>query len=104
MNYTSKYDAKLVTFMNKKYYKYKVKFKTFDDYILWLYYVFCRCNEEFYYRRLEKDVMEYSNLQTGTPRELERNDKDWKRLEKDKAGLYKNENYVEFLKRTVWKK
>ena len=104
MEYISKYDTKLVTFMNKKYKKNKVKFKTFDDYILWLYYIFCRCNEEFYYRKLEKDVMEYSNLQTGTPRELEKTNGDWKKLEKDKAGLLSDDDYVEYLRKMVWKK
>lgn len=66
MGYISKYDTKFITFINRRY---KSDFKYFDDYILWLYYHKCCNNTEKYYMRLEKDVWDYSNFQTGSPRE-----------------------------------
>lgn len=105
MGYVSKYDRTFISFINRKYQKNKVDFKTWDDYALWLYYKICKCNTDFYYRKLEKDVWEYSDWQTGSPREREKkiSDNEWKIMEKDKYGLYKDENYVEFLKRNEWK-
>lgn len=98
MGYISKYDNKFVNFVNKKYIKYNTEFRYFDDYIVWLFYKFCRCNEEFYYKKLEEDIWQYSDEQTGTPRENEKNNNRWKELEKDNFGLYNNENYIEYLK------
>ena len=34
MMYISKYDTKFITFMNKKYKEFGVKFEFYDDYIL----------------------------------------------------------------------
>jgi hypothetical protein len=55
---------------------------------------------------LEKDTWEYSDWQTGSSREREKikQGDDWKELEKDKYGLYKDEKYVKFLRRNEWKK
>lgn len=104
MGYISKYDTKVITFLNRKYRKYKVNFEFFDDYMLWLYYKFCKCNTEFYYCKLEKDLWDYSDFQTGTPREKEKMSDNWKKVVKDKYGLYKNDDkYVEYLKKTEWK-
>lgn len=63
MSYISKIDTKFITFINRKYNK---DFKYFDDYILWLYD--SKPNEGEYYAQLEKDLWEYSDYQTGTPR------------------------------------
>lgn len=106
MGYVSKYNRTFVSFINHKYAKYKTDFKTWDDYALWLYYRKCMCNTMLYYKMLEKDIWEYSDWQTGSPREREKmeNNDDWKKLEKDRYELYQDENYVEFLKRNEWKK
>lgn len=69
MTYISKYDTKFVTFLNRKYKKYNVFFTYFDDYILWLYYEKLKCNEKKYYQELEDDIWEYSNWQTGKPKD-----------------------------------
>lgn len=69
MGYISRYDLKFTTFLNRKYKKYKVFFTYFDDYILWLYYELCKSNEEEYYSKLEDDIWEYSNWQTGKPKD-----------------------------------
>ena len=68
MGYISRLDTKFITYVNRKYCKYNVKFSYFDDYILWLYYDLLNSNESNYYSQLEKDIMEYSNMQTGSPR------------------------------------
>ena len=99
MSYISKYDTKFITFVNKKYNK---NFKFFDDYILWLFYK-RSSSEGIYYRMLEKDIWDYSDMQTGTPREHERLNDNWKKKEKDPYGLYNgNENYLYAL-RSMWK-
>ena len=64
MGYISKYDTKFITFINRKY---KTSFDYFDDYGLWLYDKFV--NDEEYYCQLEKDIIEYSNFQTGLPKD-----------------------------------
>jgi len=64
MSYISKIDTKFVTFINRKY---GTTFNYFDDYILWLYKA-KNNNKENYYCQLEKDLWEYSDYQTGTPR------------------------------------
>lgn len=69
MAYISKLDTKFVTFMNRKYSKYDVLFEYYDDYILWLFYEYCKCKEEVYYKQLEKDIWEYSDFQTGKERD-----------------------------------
>lgn len=69
MAYISKYDTKFLTFMNRKYKKFKVNFEYFDDYILWLFYDYFGENEKLYYKQLEKDLEEYSNFQTGAERD-----------------------------------
>jgi hypothetical protein len=66
MGYISKYDTRFITFINRKY---SSDFKYFDDYVIWLFYKKCNNNTENYYTRLEKDIWEYSNFQTGSPRE-----------------------------------
>ena len=103
MSYISKYDTKFVTFINRRYKRYKVSFEFFDDYILWLYYTLCKSNSKLYYKKLENDLWAYSDWQTGTPREKEKLSNDWKNIEKDKYGLLQNEHYVEYLKRREWK-
>lgn len=67
--YISKYDTKFITFMNKKYKKFGVKFEFYDDYILWLFYDYFKGNEKEYYVQLEKDLGEYSDFQTGKERD-----------------------------------
>lgn len=59
-----------IDFVNNKY-KKKIsksfrskKFTTWDDYALWLYYVYCQKNNGFYYSKLEDDLKEYSDIQT----------------------------------------
>ncbi len=68
MGYISKYDTKFLTFMNRKYKNYKVSFEFYDDYILWLFYSFCRKKEDDYYEQLEKDLWEYVDFQSGKER------------------------------------
>lgn len=100
MSYISKYDTTFVNFINRKYNK---NFRYFDDYILWLYYKRLRCNKKLYYITIEKDIWDYSDWQTGSPREAEKNSDDWKNKEKDIYGLYKGDDkYIDYLKR-VWK-
>jgi len=69
MGYISKYNNKFVTFMSRKYKKYKVIFEFIDDYKLWLYEDYCVFNERAYYKQLEEDLEEYSNFQTGKERD-----------------------------------
>jgi len=69
MMYISKYDTKFITFMNKKYKEFGVKFEFYDDYILWLFYDYFKGNEKEYYVQLEKDLGEYSDFQTGKERD-----------------------------------
>ena len=69
MGYISKYDTKFLTYINRKYRKYKVCFEFFDDYVCWLFYDYFGMNEELYYNQLEKDINEDSDLQTGRERD-----------------------------------
>ena len=69
MSYISKYDTKFITFVNRKYKKYKVEFEFIDDYRLWLYEDYCVYDEIAYYKQMEKDLGEYSDFQTGKERE-----------------------------------
>lgn len=69
MRYISKYDTKFLTFMNRKYKKYRVQFEFFDDYILWLYYEFVKKSDSLYYKQIEKDLWEYVEFQSGKERE-----------------------------------
>lgn len=68
MGYISRYDRTFLSFMNKKYKRYKVNFEFFDDYILWLYELY-NSNELNYYRALEKDLWDYVEFQSGKERE-----------------------------------
>ena len=71
MGYISKIDTKFITFINRKYSKsLKKTFDYFDDYALWLYDI--KGNDEDYYAQLEMDLWEYSDYQTGTPRDRTR--------------------------------
>lgn len=105
MAYLSKENTNFVTFMNRKYQRYKVNFKYFDDYILWLYYYLCKNDEVAYYRKLEDDLWEYSDWQTGSPREneLKSTGDKWKELEEDRFGLLKDDNYLKYLREVAWK-
>ena len=99
MGYISKYDTTFINFVNKKY---KKCFRYWDDYVLWLYWKKLQCNREMYYITIEKELWEYSDWQTGSPRENEGKNDDWKKMEKDSYGLYKGDDkYMEFLKK-VW--
>lgn len=68
MAYISKYDTKFITFVNRKY---STSFDYFDDYGVWLFEKVKQNDEEYYYE-LENDLMEYSNFQTGLPRDKTR--------------------------------
>ena len=59
-----------IDFVNNKY-KNKIKkafrskrFTTWDDYALWLYYIYSMKSVKFYYSKLEDDIKEYSDMQT----------------------------------------
>ena len=67
MAYISKIDTKFITFINRKYNK---TFDYFDDYAIWLYDK--SGHDEGYYCQLEKDIWEYSNFQTGSPRKKDK--------------------------------
>lgn len=69
MAYSSKYNTSFLAFMNRKYAQYKVHFEFIDDYRLWLYYDYFCENKLLYYTRLDKDLGEYSDWQTGKERE-----------------------------------
>ena len=69
MGYISKLDTKFITFINRKY---GTHFRYFDAYSEWLYKAKNYSNVH-YYSQLEKDLWEYSDFQTGTPRSKERN-------------------------------
>lgn len=103
MGYISKHDTKFITFINRRYSRYKVQFDYFDDYILWLFYKLCKCDERFYYSKLEKDLWDFSDWQTGSPRENELKSSKWKEIEKDPYHLYDSrEGYLDFLRRHNW--
>ena len=68
MAYISKYDLRFLTLMNRKYEQYNA-FEYFDDYILWLYYDYCKEDAIKYYETLEKDLWEYVDFQNGKERE-----------------------------------
>ncbi len=72
MGYISRYDLTFITYVNRKYRPYGVLFKCFDDYIMWLYYDFFKENRDLYYGQIEEDMMEYSNGQTGSARDIEK--------------------------------
>lgn len=64
MSYLGKFDIRFMTFVKKKY---GVRFKTYDDYITYLY-DFLRANDrrfsnESYYIQLEKDIEEFVEWQ-----------------------------------------
>lgn len=67
MGFISKYDRTFLSYVSKKYKYFKVSFDFFDDYILWLYDM-CKSDEEEYYHRLEKDLWEYVEFQSGKER------------------------------------
>ena len=94
MGYISKYDTKFINFVNRKHNK---SFSFFDDYIMWLFYVKCRCSERMYYKLLEKDMWEFSDFQTGSPRDREKLDENWKEMERDPYGLYTDDDYIYFM-------
>ena len=71
MSYISKIDTKFITFINRKY---GMTFNYFDDYILWLYKA-KNDDKDKYYSQLEKDLWEYSDFQTGKPRDRGRGGK-----------------------------
>lgn len=58
MEFISKYDMTFISNVNKKYNK---KFKTFDEYALYLFEL--TQNELEYYYQLEEDIKRYSNYQ-----------------------------------------
>ena len=59
-----------IEFVNQKYERNIKKafrskhFTTWDDYALWLYYVYCQKNAWLYYSQLEDDLKKYSDIQT----------------------------------------
>ena len=67
MGYISKVDTKFITFVSRKYDR---AFDYFDDYAVWLYEY--KSNNDEYYAQLEMDLWEYSDYQTGTPRDKTR--------------------------------
>lgn len=69
MGYISKYDTRFLTMMNRKYREHGVFFEFYDDYIMWLYYDFCRKKTRKYYTQLEKDLWEYVEFQNGKERD-----------------------------------
>ena len=68
MGYISKLDTKFVTFINRKY---GTSFRCFETYSEWLYKAKNYSNTH-YYIQLEKDLWEYSDFQTGSPRSKEK--------------------------------
>ena len=66
MSYISRYDLRFLTLMNRKYNK---EFDFFDDYILWLFYDYCKEDKEKYYHKLEKDLWDYVDFQNGKERD-----------------------------------
>ena len=66
MGFISRYDLRFLTLMNRKYNK---EFDFFDDYILWLYYDYSNEDRDKYYQRLEKDLWEYVDFQSGKERD-----------------------------------
>lgn len=79
MGYISKYDRTFLSFVNKKYKLFKVNFEFFDDYILWLFDIH-NSNELDYYHRLEKDLWEYVEFQSGKERDKRgKLDGDWEK-------------------------
>lgn len=68
MSYVSKYDTKFLTFMNRKYRNYHVKFEFWFDFILWLYYELNKMNDIKYYKNFKKDKWEYVEFQSGKER------------------------------------
>lgn len=88
MGYISKYNKTFINFVNNKYSRYKVCFKNWDDYALWLYYYLCNERNDMYYAILERDIWGYSDFQTGSAREQDKMNNNWKELEKDRFNLY----------------
>lgn len=80
MGYISKYDRTFLSYMNRKYNKYNTEFEFFDDYILWLYYQYCKENEVKYYKQLEKDLWNYVEFQSGKERNMRGKMNDWKKV------------------------
>lgn len=70
MGYIRKSDITFIIYMNRKYKDYQVGFEFIDDYLLWVYEELCHFNEIFYYQKLEEDLAEYSDFQTGKEREM----------------------------------
>ena len=59
MEFISKYNLTFINFVNRKYNK---KFKSFDEYGLWLYEE-KECSNSRYYDDLEEDLKEYCDYQ-----------------------------------------
>lgn len=59
MEFISKYNLTFINFVNRKYNK---KFKSFDEYGLWLYEE-KECSNSIYYNDLEQDLKEYCDYQ-----------------------------------------
>lgn len=59
MEFISKYDITFVTSVSRKYGK---RFKTFEEYSLFLYEL--QKNDTDYYYKLEEDIKEFSDYQT----------------------------------------
>ena len=59
MEFISKYNLTFINFVNRKYNK---KFKSFDEYGLWLYEE-KKCSNSRYYDDLEEDLKEYCDYQ-----------------------------------------
>lgn len=47
-------------------------FRFWDDYAMFLFYDICNMDDDKYYELLEKDIKLYSDMQTGTEREVEK--------------------------------
>lgn len=69
MGFISKYNRTFVSYMSKKYRQHKVSFEFIDDYFLWMYEDYCVYDNTRYYKQIEKDLIEYSNFQTGKERD-----------------------------------
>ena len=67
MGYISKLDTKFLTYMNRKYHKFDIRFEYYDDYALFLYDL-CKQDYEEYYIALEEDLREYVEFQSGKER------------------------------------
>lgn len=74
--YLSTLDTTFLTFTTRKYVKdNNVRFNSFDDYAMFIYYKICNEDTERYYEILEDDLKEYINFQKGGKRNALQNTK-----------------------------